>query len=321
MPAATLLLIAAAVATSALLGATGRINLPAALVTLSASLWTGGMVALLPEEAPSRTRLLRVWQFVLFPLAALVAIFSALSAYMAVAQWMLMVLVVVPLILLTAAAVRDRPAPLPKRLRWLLAWVAAMYVLSLSGVYLVQNAQLARWFLVATAFDLSLLGLVAAGIDAHEQGERFRRDFVRELDAALIAALLFGLPVILTMLLSTGATPAMIALSLVVIGLAIAGQTLNEAIQGLLDRVAFSTATALRQERAALRETAANLPRADERSLLTLDEDEFAAVTRRALSQLGNLPKLAASPLAQLAIIDQRLAAAKLDDNTLTRAG
>ncbi|NJN83024.1 MAG: hypothetical protein HC802_12580 [Caldilineaceae bacterium] len=88
----------------------------------------------------------------------------------------------------------------------------------------------------------------------------------------------------------------------------------------MLDRVAFSGATDLRQERAALRETASNLPRADDRSPLMLNEEEFTAITRRALSQLGNLPKLAASPLVHLEIIDRRLASAGLDDNTLTRA-
>ncbi|NJN83025.1 MAG: hypothetical protein HC802_12585 [Caldilineaceae bacterium] len=93
-----LLLVATAVAVSALLAGSNGVAWAAALVTLSASFWTGGMVALLVEEAQGRNRLLRVWGFLLLPLAALLALFSALSPYPALAHWLVIVGVIVPLI-------------------------------------------------------------------------------------------------------------------------------------------------------------------------------------------------------------------------------
>jgi hypothetical protein len=51
-----------------------------------------------------------------------------------------------------------------------------------------------------------------------------------------------------------------------------------------------------------------------------MDEAEFTRLTRRALSHLGDLPRLAASPLTQLPIIEQRLRARGIEPNTLARA-
>jgi hypothetical protein len=70
-----------------------------------------------------------------------------------------------------------------------------------------------------------------------------------------------------------------------------------------------------------LRASAEALPKIAE----TLDADisdqaELARLTRRALSQMGNLPKLAASPLTRLPVVEQRLARANGGDNTLERA-
>jgi len=51
-----------------------------------------------------------------------------------------------------------------------------------------------------------------------------------------------------------------------------------------------------------------------------LDDDEFARLTRRALSHFSDLPRLAASPLTRLPIIFHRLNARAAHDNTLERA-
>jgi hypothetical protein len=75
---------------------------------------------------------------------------------------------------------------------------------------------------------------------------------------------------------------------------------------------------ALAQERAALRELTDALPRTR-----ALDpewgDEEFVKLTRKALSHLGDLPKLASSPLIRLPLIDKRLRQNGLEDNTLAR--
>jgi hypothetical protein len=53
------------------------------------------------------------------------------------------------------------------------------------------------------------------------------------------------------------------------------------------------------------------------RSITALDYDEFIRLTRRALSYMPNLPRLAGSPLAAMQIVNQRL---EDDANALERA-
>ena len=163
-----------------------------------------------------------------------------------------------------------------------------------------------------------------------EQGESLLPDLVRSLDGAILATLSFGAPVGLTMWLSTGTTHPLLALLLVITALAIASQVLAEKIQRALDRVAFAALPQLQQQRADLRAVAEALPKASSARKFGLDvptpnpldawdEEEFARLTRRALSHFGNLPKLTASPLGQLPLVDERLAEHERD-NSLARA-
>jgi hypothetical protein len=70
-----------------------------------------------------------------------------------------------------------------------------------------------------------------------------------------------------------------------------------------------------------LRQTSEALTRADDAlNLLALDEAEFARLTRRALSHMTDLPKLAASPLTRLPVVDRHLAAHGMPDSPLDRA-
>jgi len=55
-------------------------------------------------------------------------------------------------------------------------------------------------------------------------------------------------------------------------------------------------------------------------SPLELAPQEFERLTRRALSQMGNLPKLASSPLTRLPLVTHRLAQNGQADGTLARA-
>jgi hypothetical protein len=53
---------------------------------------------------------------------------------------------------------------------------------------------------------------------------------------------------------------------------------------------------------------------------MALDETQFVRLTRRALSHYGDLPRLAASPLTRLPVIDARLASRQSATHTLARA-
>src|SRR5262249_13601284 len=77
----------------------------------------------------------------------------------------------------------------------------------------------------------------------------------------------------------------------------------------------------LQQSRSELRDVTSNLPRLNEdQDLRSLDDEDFVRLTRRALSNYGNLPRLATSPLVKLPQIEQRIAHRSVPLNALERA-
>jgi hypothetical protein len=179
------------------------------------------------------------------------------------------------------------------------------------------------WFspeveLVAIGFDLMLLGLVIVLLDAFDEGEALLPDVLRSLGFSAFAAVLFGGQALLIMLINERISPEMLALLLALVTTAIATQTFSDPLQDALDRLIFARFPRRGQERAQLRAAASAVSRVDEGlDLLALDEDEFAKLTRKALSYYGDLNRLASNPLTHLPIIDARLDGT---DSTLARA-
>jgi hypothetical protein len=89
----------------------------------------------------------------------------------------------------------------------------------------------------------------------------------------------------------------------------------------VLDNIAFFNAPRIQQLRAEMRVTAAASARLNETLDLTkLDEVEFDNLTRRALAHMGDLPKLATSPLTRLPLVEARLRQRGGQATTLERA-
>ena len=177
------------------------------------------------------------------------------------------------------------------------------------------------WLLFLIGLVIFLLDIILARRGVLDLGERFWPDFLRSLAASTLFALLFGMPIGVTMVLVTGVTPPMLSLLLSTLALAIASQAWAELLQTTLDRVVFAAFPHLQQARAELRATADALPKVDpDLHLNTMAEDEFVRHTRRALSYYGDLPHLSTNPLTRLPLIDQHLATHNKADNTLERA-
>jgi hypothetical protein len=177
------------------------------------------------------------------------------------------------------------------------------------------------WLLPLIGLSLVGLGWITAVIDAHEQGEALWPDLFRSFDYAFFTALLFGGLVGLTIYFSTGLTSPMLLLLLLTITAAITLQIFADPVQEAVDNIALAYFPQLRQARSQLRTAANSLPRLDsELDLSQLTEAEFTRLTRRALSQMGNLPRLVANPLVGLPLIRQRLAERGEPDDTLLRA-
>jgi hypothetical protein len=145
------------------------------------------------------------------------------------------------------------------------------------------------------------LGVSLTAFDAFDEGETFLPDVLRSLAASTLQVGVFGGLMVLALWFSNGLNFAGLALLLATIAAALMTQVLADAIQAGLDTLIFTRLPNIRQARADLRAVASALPRAEPNSdLAHLDDAEFAKLTRRALSHLGDLPRLAASPLMAL---------------------
>jgi len=300
----------------------GRLN--ALLVFLPILAWSGAAILLLPE-GPRRSALDLAWRRGLAPVAALALVGAAAGGLLGPeptpAYTLIGALLLIPLAGALALLVRERAALRSLGLVGLVG--AAILFLGLGAALLIfplgwVPRELA---LLAIGFDLAMLGVAVAITDAFDAGERLRPDLLRSLLACTAAALILGGQVALAMLLGAGAGPPLVALLLATVAAAIALQALAGPVQSLLDRLAFPEAPALQQARADLRASAEALPRlSDELDLAALDEAELARLTRRALSHMGDLPRLASSPLTRLPAVTARLQARGAPDHPLERA-
>ena len=158
-------------------------------------------------------------------------------------------------------------------------------------------------------------------LDAFEDGEAIWPDFIKSFIYTIAVVLLFGGQIMLVMALSTGVTFPLFLLLLTTITVAVILQTGSGTFQSVLDKIAFAPSPQIQQERTQLRAAYEATQRLDTSSDLSqLDNKEFTRLTRRALSHMGNLPKLAANPLTRLPLVDSRLHQRGLQENTLARA-
>lgn len=222
---------------------------------------------------------------------------------------------------------RQDEEPLRERLKrqkrpFLLILVASIFfILGLTTFILIAEPLPRPLIFLGIGGDLLLLGIGIAMLDASEDGEAIWPDFIKSFIYTFAIVLLFGGQIILLMVLSTGITFPLFLLLLTTITVAVILQTGSGTFQSILDKLAFAPSPQIRQERTQLRDAYDATQRVDTSGdVSTLNEKEFTRLTRRALSHLGNLPKLAANPLTRLPLVDERLHQRGLQENTLDRA-
>ncbi len=202
--------------------------------------------------------------------------------------------------------------------------VATLFFALGNAVLIIPLGLVPSWLaLASTGVDVLLLGVAVALWDAFDEGQALRADMLRSFAGTVVVAVLFGGQALLGMAVIGGDGPGRTALTVLLftsLAIAIAINVLADPLAGLLDRLAFSRSPTLRADRAALRSTEAALPLRSPGPLDHLDDDTFARLTRRALGHYGDLSKLVASPLTQLPVIDERLAARGAADQPLERA-
>jgi len=298
---------------------------------LPAIFWSGATLQLLPEGTSLRTRLTPLWNYGLLPIGVLFCLLAAGTDWVfdlatdvpraGPAYPIFAGVVLLPLLAglgLVGYALRSvRPK---KPVGVILA--ATLFFALGTGLLIFPLDWLPReWNVLLIGLDLVLLGFAIAVLDTFDEGDTLLPDISRSFAASFFIVLLFGGQVALAIALGDGMTFPMLALLLAIIAAAIATQTLSDPIQTALDNVIFARFPRLRQARSDLRAASSALPRVDEMlDPQTLDDAEFARLTRRAISHLGDLPRLAASPLTRLSIVQSRLAARGVHDDALERA-
>jgi hypothetical protein len=259
---------------------------PPMAMAVPAVAWTGVIVCWLP------VRYDRWWRYSALPLL--------------VAAYFAPVVVLIPLAAALVLCLRARRALLG----------AATILFGLSCAVLLLDVLPPVVVLASAGFDLLVFGVIVAVADAFDEGEAIRADMVRSLLTSAGLAGVFGGQVALFL------DDRLVPLLYGTVAAAIAVQVLANPLALLADRVAVP---GVAESRAELRDAADALPRRAAFDPAGFDPTgsgaaEFVKLTRRALSNYGDLGKLVASPLTGLPVIDARLAARGASDQPLERA-
>lgn len=252
------------------------------ILLLPALLWIGAALHLLPQENPIRSILIRTWLVSSIPLAIL----TQLNGWFALT-------IVLALVFCTGMIAKLAYTSYFKNTFALLAVIALFVTLSVGLLILPLNWIPLPWGMTLLGFDLLFLGLTLTAWDAFDEGESIRAHLFRSLVSNLYYA---GALALIAILFSENRT-----LLLILLTFGVLTQTFSNQIQLLLDRVTL--ASHLHDERQTLRQTADALPLLSSLEPTSVEEEQFIRLTRRALSHLGDLSKLATSPLVNLSTL------------------
>jgi hypothetical protein len=251
------------------------------VLLLPALLWMGAALHLLPEDNRTRPLLIRLWMVTSIPLAILTLIDAWFAAFILLA-------LAVCAGMIARLALRSRAQF--KNTFALLAVVALFVTLSLGLLILPLQWLPLSWGMVLLGIDLIFLGIMITAWDAFEEGEAIRAHLARSFVSAIYYA---GALAVIARFFSEDTT-----LLLLLVTFGILTQTFSDPIQSVLDRLTLPQK--IIRERQTLRQTAEALPLLEPNRPALEDDEQFMRLTRRALSHLGDLPRLAKSPLVNL---------------------
>lgn len=264
-----------------------------------ALLWAGGILYLLPEQSQAR-RLIPFYIYGQILAVELLIVFHLIGAF---PGWPLVLIVGLPIFLyLTILVYELRRTLQPNRLS--LAIIGTIFFGLSVGLFLPNNLIPELWLVLAVGLDLIILGLGIAIHDAFQEGHDLRRAMWSSLQSTLFVSLLIGAQVGLV-IMALGVNPALytLLLGLLATGIAI---------------VVFAPYLRLSQTAELVEASERNLdPRVD---FSIIPEQDFVRYTRRALSYLDDLPRLASSPLTRMPLIETRLSNRTTHIDTLARA-
>jgi hypothetical protein len=263
------------------------------LLLLPALFWIGAVLHLLPEETTWRSPAIRVWLLAAIPLLILTLLNPWFSVIAIVA-------LLSCVILITTLRAHTRF----KNTFAVLIVIGLFFTLSTGLLILPLNWLPRDWMMPALGLDLILLGVAITVWDAFDEGELLGTHMLRSLVSSLYYAGALATLVILAVAIDGELSPGKLVALVLVIAFGILTQVFSNPIQFLLDQLTLSSQSSLSNQRDLLRQSADALARRSTLNPADMDEEEFARLTRRAISHLADLPKLTASPLTNLAGIN-----------------
>lgn len=259
------------------------------LLLIPALFWIGAALYLVPEETSWRQSLIRIWMLTAIPIFILTLLNTWFSLIAVLALFASVVLII-----------KFKPQSQAKPSFALLVVIGLFFSLSTGLLVLPLNWIPRSWMIPALGLDLVLLGISITVWDAFDEGESIRSHMLRSLVSSLYYAGALAVFVILAIAIDGQVTFGKLIALVCVIAFGILTQTFSDSIQAILDRLTLSRESAVNDQREILRQTADALPRLSTLDPASMTEEEFTRLTRRAMSNLGDLPKLSTSPLMNL---------------------
>jgi hypothetical protein len=263
-----------------------------------ALLWAGGLLHLLPEESSARG-LLPFYYYGQILITELLLVFNLWGAF---PDWALIFVVSLPIFTYLIVLIYEHRKH-QQRGRLALTIIATIFFGLSVGLFIPDDIFPESWLVVAMGLDLIVLGIGIAIHDAFQEGHALRRSMWSSLHSVFFVCLLIGGQVALA-ILGLGISLAMLALLLGLLATGIA-------------MVVFAPHLRLTQTAEAVETSARNIDPGMDFSAIS--EEDFVRYTRRALSYLDDLPKLASNPLTQLPLIEARLSSRHTHIDTLAR--
>lgn len=281
-------------------------------IMLPSVFWMSATFYLIPDVPVERVN-----QHILVLMLIIILItFIAAIIQPQIARWVGLSL---PIIFLLGSLLRLRQAfqsDLPRPPLVVLMTATVFFALATGLIALPIQWIAQDWVIFAVSLDLIFLGYTLAVLDAYDEGTNLFADASRSLLAAMLSTLIFGGQIVMVMAITNDTSSPMLILLFGVITTLLILLVFYDDIQLLLDSIVFAQAPQKRTQRAHLRAASSALVRSDDSRMINQIEDkEFVRLTRRALSNYGDLNKLASSPLLQLPLLDN-----EDEDNVLSRA-
>jgi len=290
-------------------------SVPNVFIYLPALLWTGGLLTLVPESVTRKERIFQGWQWVVLPLTFLAVVIHGMGG---LPPTLLATIVGIPLtaaygFLLFTHPRRGEKFPLGLPLLATVFFGLAVG-LALPFTWLPQPV-----VILSIGVDLACLGIGIAIFDAFEEGHRLRDDMLRSFITTLFLSMLFVIQIALVFRLAGEPSFGMWVLLYSTLSTTIAVATLSDLfISSISNWGIFENWP---KEQIQLRTTAGMIDRVNVKvDFHSMGEGEFHRLTRKAISYLGDLPRLASSPLTYLPLVTDRLQARNARSDSLERA-